>query len=214
MYLNQMDPVELLEKVDAFYNSAWDKLIFVAGVFVGLIGIVVPFIVQYFQSRSLKLQEREIMIDVERQLSGLKQSLVEEIRNEYRAEVENLRGAFHIEVKKLNVAIDRSIDISRARTLHLEAQAWLKSNDYLNASGSFFRCLRLYMKCEEYESASKVIRGLNKLILPNLTKDNISKVFSDQDRNQESYINELLKYSPDYLEKKIKKLNKIINELP
>ena len=49
--------LDILEKVDTFYNNAWNKLIIVGSVAITIVGIVVPLIIQWYQKRTLKLSE-------------------------------------------------------------------------------------------------------------------------------------------------------------
>ena len=46
--------IELINKVDSFYNSAWDKLIIIGTFSFAIIGILVPFIIQWYQKQTLK----------------------------------------------------------------------------------------------------------------------------------------------------------------
>lgn len=55
-----MDPIEILEKVNAFYSEAFNKLITITALIIGFGGFILPIIFQYFQSLSLK-REREIL---------------------------------------------------------------------------------------------------------------------------------------------------------
>ena len=51
------ETIDLVNKVDSFYNSAWDKLIIVGSLAFGIVGIVVPFIIQWYQKRTLELKD-------------------------------------------------------------------------------------------------------------------------------------------------------------
>jgi LPS O-antigen subunit length determinant protein (WzzB/FepE family) len=49
--------IDLINKVDSFYNSAWDKLIIVGSIAFAIIGILVPYVIQWYQKKTLKISE-------------------------------------------------------------------------------------------------------------------------------------------------------------
>jgi len=77
--------IDLIAKVDSFYNSAWNKLIIVGSVAFAIVGVIVPFVIQWYQKRTLKLSE-EIM---KKEFSEHKKILKEEIYKEVAHEIEN-----------------------------------------------------------------------------------------------------------------------------
>jgi len=43
--------LNIINSVNGFYDSAWNKLIFV----IGVLGILLPIVIQYFQNKNLKI---------------------------------------------------------------------------------------------------------------------------------------------------------------
>jgi hypothetical protein len=58
-------PIELINKVDSFYNSAWSKLTVTVTLLFIIVGIVIPLIIQWYQKKQLKLSEENLINDID-----------------------------------------------------------------------------------------------------------------------------------------------------
>ena len=58
------DTLEIINRIDQFYDSAWDKLIIIGTISFGIVGIVVPLIIQWYQKKSLKLSEENLKTEI------------------------------------------------------------------------------------------------------------------------------------------------------
>jgi hypothetical protein len=63
-----MDPIDVLSKVDAFYASAWDKLLVFTSILVATVGIIIPILFNWLQNRTLRIREETIKKDIENTL--------------------------------------------------------------------------------------------------------------------------------------------------
>ncbi|WP_214073732.1 hypothetical protein [Mucilaginibacter sp. dw_454] len=59
--VSSKDSLDLMNKMDSFYNNAWNKLIF----FFSVIGIGVPIAVQWYQKKQLKLSKDQLYSEIE-----------------------------------------------------------------------------------------------------------------------------------------------------
>jgi hypothetical protein len=96
-----MDPLDVLNKVDAFYNSAWEKLIFFAGILVAMVGIIIPILFNWLQNRTLRIHESTIKNELEndfaKKLKEVEKTLTESVETKMS---EKLKGIeFNIEIK-------------------------------------------------------------------------------------------------------------------
>lgn len=64
--------IDLIDKVDNFYNNAWNKLILFGSILFAIVGVFIPLVIQWYQKRTLKLSEET-----------LKNNLKKELKTEY-----------------------------------------------------------------------------------------------------------------------------------
>ncbi len=65
------DIIDLVTKVDSFYNNAWQKLIIVGTVAFAIIGIALPLIIQWYQKKALSLSEELLKKEIESQVQQI-----------------------------------------------------------------------------------------------------------------------------------------------
>ena len=138
----ELNPIEILEKLDTFYNNAWEKLIIYNTVFLAVIGIIVPFIIQWWQSRNIKLREevlkKELTDLFEAKTKEFQESIIKAADEKFKVEVEaieknlekiksGLEGShFHLQ------ANSESDGKERMKSLIWAAQGYVKGDDLLN----------------------------------------------------------------------------------
>ena len=154
--------LELINKVDSFYNSAWDKLILVGSVAFGVIGILVPFVIQWYQKKSLKISEELMKKEMENQTLKLKSELLDDINKTLEERIK----IFEEKIEKLNAS-------TNAKTFHLQGNGNLKSGDMLNAIADYITCAEDYIICEDYSNLQTILRLILNDCLPNLSIEEI-----------------------------------------
>lgn len=126
MILPTVTAIEILEKVDAFYNSAWNKLIIAASVLIAVIGIVIPILINWWQSRTLKIREEAIRAEFSIQLKKYKKQIRKEMEERSKKELDKLTGK-----------IDRKIAFTEAGTFFIQANNFFSQNRFKRALHSY-----------------------------------------------------------------------------
>lgn len=67
VHLNNAKTLDIINKVDAFYNNAWGKMILMVTIFVTLLGIIVPFVLNYFLKKETDDREKRLRIEIEKE---------------------------------------------------------------------------------------------------------------------------------------------------
>lgn len=146
---------DLIEKVDSFYNSAWDKLT-IYGV---ILAVFIPSIIAWFQRRELNIRE-----------NALKKQIQEDISTAFRQKEEELKTQFEDRFKTSEQTIIKDVNkgmaASKANSFHLQAINELKENDTQGAILSLVYGCPYYLKCEDYLN----LRGCLGMIDKNLSK--------------------------------------------
>jgi hypothetical protein len=100
--------IELINKVDSFYNSAWDKLIIVGSVSLAIIGILVPFIIQLYQKKTLKISEESLKRNIDFQASKIK----DEVSASIQSIIDDRIKTYETKIKCLDASVRRNLFLS------------------------------------------------------------------------------------------------------
>jgi len=136
-----MNAMDVLGQVHAFYDSAWNRLLFVIGVF----GIAWPLILLYFQNRSIDKTEENIKI----QTDELKNSNIEkfdEQKKEFEKQIKEQKEKFDKQIEDQKEEFEEKIKTQKEEMLkqnekfqkysesisHLEANLENKTKDIDN----------------------------------------------------------------------------------
>lgn len=79
-----IDPnvVLILDKVHGFYRDAWQQLIWFAGALLGILGILVPILNQWYQRHSFQTEKESLRSDLVKELQSISATAREELANE------------------------------------------------------------------------------------------------------------------------------------
>lgn len=68
LYIHGTDGMDILNKVDEFYNSSWNKLLYILGIGGAVIGVGVPYVINRMQKTLIKISEKELKTEIEKKL--------------------------------------------------------------------------------------------------------------------------------------------------
>ncbi len=57
--------IDLVSKIDNFYESAWNKLIYVVSTLLAVVGVVIPLIIQYWQNKKQKRNSDDLKAEID-----------------------------------------------------------------------------------------------------------------------------------------------------
>lgn len=77
--------LEILEKIDHFYFSAWSILIGALGVLVLVGGVIIPLITIFVQKRIFQVEEARLLKSITDKIAEEKQGLIEQVKSELAA---------------------------------------------------------------------------------------------------------------------------------
>lgn len=172
--------IELINKVDSFYNSAWDKLIIVGSVSFAVIGVLVPFIIQWYQKKTLKISEELLKKEIEHQALKIKEDMLGEIEKTLEERV----GIFENKIVELNAS-------TTAKTFHLQGNGQLEGNFFLGALEDYIIAAQNYIVCGEYANLQTVLSIIHDNCIPRLTQEEINDLKITSDCDLELLLNNL-----------------------
>jgi len=158
--------LEVLTQVNEFYNSAWDKLIFIIlGAFT-ILGVFVPFVIQHFQNKSLKASEKELESKLNLKIADLKKALEENLDKKLEENIAEYINDFENKIEKIKESASGSAFHTQANTNN--DKKWYKAatRDYVHASVS-------YTTAEDYINLKATLTGILDC-MDNLKKEDIN----------------------------------------
>lgn len=159
------ETLEILTKVNEFYDSAWSKLIFLlAGAF-AVLGVIMPFVIQYFQNKSIKASEKELESKMNLQLIELKNTLKEDFSKVIDEKILEYKNDFELKIEKINANANGS-------SFHAQGNVNHDKKNYKEATRDYFYAIDSYIICEDYINLKAVIAGVL-FCIDNLSKDDI-----------------------------------------
>jgi hypothetical protein len=170
-----MIEVNLLEQVEGFYSSAWDKLITTGILVFVILAVVVPFAFYAFNFRLLGSR-------IKQRLDSVKIELIADIRRENRDELAQVKQDFYNKSKAL-----------KSMSLHLEANTLLKENKIEQAAANYLEAIRGYLHGKDFVNFRLLINTMIDKCLPHLNKAQLINVFKRIDTTEDDYFAELRK---------------------
>jgi len=128
------DTLEILSKVNEFYTSAWDKLL----LFGGIIGFIVPLVIQHYQKKALKISEEALEKKINDGIEKAKQEIKKDISN-------------HVEkkIKEFKSGVDETHDFFRGLFLQFNADKLYDSKKYYDATLDYIGSIDMYKYCND-----------------------------------------------------------------
>jgi hypothetical protein len=166
------DAIDLITKVDSFYNSAWEKLVIIVSISFGIVGIIVPFIIQWYQKKTLKISEELLKSDIETKALKIKSDLLLEIDN-----------TLEVKMKQFDLKLEKHNASSNAKSFHLQGVSMIKEGKFSNALSDFVKASEDFLFSENYQNLQRSLKNISHLCIPELSKEEISdlKILDDTD---------------------------------
>jgi hypothetical protein len=73
---------EILDKVDSFYSSAFSQLLIITFGIVAFVGVFVPVLVTYYQSRNIKIEKQNLEDHINNKIASIKAEITSELITE------------------------------------------------------------------------------------------------------------------------------------
>jgi hypothetical protein len=163
---NQLNPIEVLEKLDIFYNNAWDKLIIYNAILLTIIGVIIPFIIQWWQNRNLKIKEDSLKKELNdlfvAKFKEFNEQIIKAVDEKFQLEVDD--------IKKYQDNIKAGLEGSH---FHLQANSETESKDKMK---SLIWAAQNYIKGGDFLNLIPVLEMIVTNI-PKLNKEDISEIY-------------------------------------
>ena len=173
------ESLDLISKVDTFYNNAWIKLSLTVTIFFILTGVIVPIIVQLYQKKVLKLEEQKLKAEIES--SELR--LIAKIKEESQSTLKILTERINALESELNTKVS-------ARTNHLQAMIETGKNDYTRATYLYSLSAKSLLINKEFGNAQVALYEMTQTI-KKVNKKDLDQMYKNKSYTFTTFLEEI-----------------------
>lgn len=177
---NVIDGLELVEKIDSLYNSAWNKLVIVGSIAFGIIGIVMPILLQWYQRKILSANEDKLKAIILNEAKNIKNNLKVEVQELIEKKLEQYEDKIEI----INAS-------SRAKTFHLQANSSVQLNRYKDAYSDYINAGFNYHESDDFLNLRRVLKNIHVVCIPKLCTQDIEDIKISHDNDIEELLTTL-----------------------
>lgn len=103
--------VDIVSKVQAFYDTAFNHLLWTLGTMGAIIGVLVPFAIAYLQKRKLRIDRDVLSQKIKGQIEAAKRELTGELSKIIEKRMDKAKEEFNAKLEKEIKLIDTRFDI-------------------------------------------------------------------------------------------------------
>jgi len=170
----QNETINLIQQVNEFYDSAWNKLILTGGIALSIIGVLVPIIIQWWQKKYLTLEKENIKNEIEKKMD---EKYIELINTKFS------------EMDELN---NKNIFKLKGISFHLQGNSSLAENDLTGALDDYYYAADLYCKGEDHQNLITVLNNIIKII-EDVSKESFEELIETREINLNEFFNNIKK---------------------
>lgn len=147
--------LDLIQKVDTFYNTSWNHLLLYSGITITTLGVFLPLLIQWFQTRSIRREEEASITKINTLVAAARTELASQLSNE--AEIQKIQIAEQLKQfkellattsksltddidKKVNQAkteLETQVEATTGNVFHVQGSMLLNEKDYTGAVRSY-----------------------------------------------------------------------------
>lgn len=186
-----VDMLTVLQSVDQFYATSWNHLLICGSVAIGIVGVVIPLMLQIYQRRAMRLEKSEIhaaiISQIEKELVEARQEDKKVLEEKIAAAIKTLeerlsrdRAELEEGVRKLESTLRKGIAGVNGGALHVQTNAMLTDNNYAMAFRSAVDGLSWYVDADDHSNMRSLFKVLTKGCLPHMTKAQMDEMEDDK----------------------------------
>lgn len=201
---NQDQGLDIVQKVDQFYNNAWTKLIIIISVGFTIVGIIVPLFIQWLQKKSLQASEVLLKKEIAENVKKIK----EEISSELLIKIDEKFKGYEKEIRITRAS-------ANAKLFLAEGRVKLSMNYYDKALSDLISASINCIESENYPILSDALKLITTDCLPNLSWEEINDLKTRNYCDLNQFLEDLTKMDDKYyFREMIGEIKVTISKLP
>ena len=185
------DMLTVLQYVDHFYATSWNHLIICGSVAVGIVGVVIPILVQIYQGRTIRHERSQIreaiVVEVSAQVHDLMEKEKALLEDKITAATQSLeqrlardRADLEGGVRKTEAELRKGIARARGAVYHVQTNALVKEQIYVAALLSAIDGLNNLIDADDHYNVRRLLVVITKTCLPKMIKAQLDEMEEDK----------------------------------
>lgn len=163
-----MNPIEILNQVSQFYSQAFDKLLALTFGTIGLIGVAVPILVGWVQTKSLRSEKNSLLNELRKELEEERDRLKEFAEGEIVRKVKEAEEKYNSQFEKQSADIQIAKERAEARSFHLQANISSDAGSFADALRDYSTSANHYISANDEGNAQRCLEQIIVKCLPNI----------------------------------------------
>lgn len=180
----------ILERVNSFYNSAFNSLLLYTIALLAFAGAVIPLMITFFQNRQFRREQNAIKASLSDEFQKEFEKYKEQETDQLTKSVNNEIGKYAEKIEELKKEYDAKIAWLDAGTNHVQGNSELAQKVYSVAFGSFVGCIEGYIRGKDELNLQRVMRAIKNDCLPKMTKTDFD-IIKDLEKSCQTLIKNL-----------------------
>lgn len=172
----------LAEHINDYYLDAFNHALVVVGIVFGVVGIVVPAGIAYFQSRQSRYELEQVKRNISDEVSSRVDAEKQRLLQEQAAALVAFSERSDKVIADLKQETKVELGLVRAGTFHVQALMYQRSRTYGNAFRSAIDAGHGYVAGEDFHHLRRVVEGIAIKSLQKLNKADLESATVDVEK--------------------------------
>ena len=166
-----MNPIDLLNTVNQFYDQAFNKLIAITFGLLAFIGVIVPIAVGWLQLRTLRAEKSSLLNELRSDINAEREAIEDKINGQVEERMRKFKSEYDLKFEETAKNIRKSSASAKGRAHHLQGNGMLagKYNDF--GMSDFSYAASLYFAAGEEGNARRCIDVVIEKCLPEMSSN-------------------------------------------
>lgn len=174
-----LNPFDLLQKVDSFYQTSWQHLLVYSTIGVAFVGVVVPVLLRLYENRQARIAEqnfrdllKNLVGEAKLELQGILKADHDAHKAELMNEVRSQENKIQAIAEKFKDDLVKRISRTEGGAFHIQGILLLEQKKYLTALVSLLEAISNFVTAEDELNLNRSISGVEQC-LGHLNKNSI-----------------------------------------
>jgi len=154
------DPLEILQAVKTFYESAFSQLLTLTAIILGFGGVILPVLLQFIQSRTFRVETSHLESQVTAMINLAKDELKIELEKKFILETERLQKNFMSQIDVMNLKMQKQTAVAQAGTFFLQAANAIRLGNFDHAARDYAHSAKLAFEGEDDQNGQRALNAL------------------------------------------------------
>ena len=185
------DMLQVMQYLDQFYTTSWNHLLICGSVAVGIVGVVIPILIQIYQRRTMRHERSQIREAMVGQVSTAVHNLMEQekalLEEKIEAGTKSLeerlardRAELEERVRKTEVGLRRGIAGASGTIFHVQTNSLIERKEYEAAFTSGMIGLSDFVEGEDHLNLRRLLQVISERCLPGMKKAQLDEMEEDK----------------------------------